>query len=124
MTNQDEIESLQDVVLRVMREKPHTRDCYKMLYIEVLLDQKIAYTSGRGGIYIPYKHYKKLINPNSVGRLFRKWKQEFPELGPTNDQVKEWRQESEASMNDINIWWQPNRIYPHQEQTRLFQVKE
>ena len=100
----EEIEDMKDSILRIAQSKPHTRDCYWMLYMEYLLDQKIAYTSGRGGYYIPFKHIEDMPSTESVSRTFRKLCESHPEIRPS-EKIAEFREDNEREMVCINDWF-------------------
>ena len=120
MTNPEEINTIKDLVLKVVKEKPFTRESYKALIFEVWIEQSHCKISKRKGYYIPMPgdHYKNLANPNTIGRCYRMIKKEHPELRPSAE-VEEWRREREAQMRDINIHWQPQGITTRK-QTLLF----
>jgi len=109
MTNPEEIMSVKDTVLKVVREKPYTRESYWKLYFEVLLELGICKTSRNSGYFIPYAHLKDLISPETISRAYRLLKADDPSLCP-KPKVEEQRREREAQMNDINLHWQPNGI--------------
>jgi hypothetical protein len=75
-----------------------------MLYMEYLLDQKIAYLSGKGGYYIPFKHIEDMPSTESISRTFRKLCESHPEIRPTKE-VQEYREQNEVEMKAINIWF-------------------
>lgn len=109
MTNPDEINTIKDTVLKVVREKPYVRESYWKLYFEVLLEMDICKTSRNSGYFIPYAHLKDLISPETVGRAYRLLKADDPSLRPRSE-IEEERQQREAEMRDINIRWQPNGV--------------
>jgi hypothetical protein len=100
----DDIENMKDAILRIAQSKPYTRNCYWMLYMEYLLDQKIAYLSKKGGYYIPFKHIKDMPSTESVSRTFRKLCASHPEIRPL-EKVSKFREKNEIEMKAINIWF-------------------
>ena len=109
MTNPEEIMSIKDTVLKVVREKPYTRESYWKLYFEVLLELDICKTSKNSGYFIPYAHLEDMISPETIGRAYRLLKADDPSLRPRSE-VEDERKVREAQMRDINIHWQPNGI--------------
>ena len=128
MTNPGEIMSIKDTVLKVVREKPYTRECYWQLFFEVNaaytfidengMEKHPATISGRGGYYFPMAYVKHIISPETVGRAYRLLKADDPTLRPRSE-IEEERQQREAEMRDINIHWQPQGITTRK-QTLLF----
>lgn len=109
MTNPEEIMKIAPIVKKIVREKPYTRESYWKLYFEVLLELNICKTSKKGGYFIPFANLEEMIPPGTVGRAYRKLKENDPSLRP-RPEIEEERQLREAQMNDINIHWQPNGI--------------
>jgi hypothetical protein len=114
----EEIEDMKDSILRIAQSKPHTRDCYWMLYMEYLLDREIAYLSKQGGYYIPFKHIEDMPSTESVSRTFRKLCESHPEIRPTKP-VQEFREQNEVEMTAINEWF-PVSDGSHIKQSCLF----
>jgi len=102
----EDIEDLKETILRITLEKPHTRGCYWFLYFEYLLDQKLAFTSTKGGYYVPFKHIKEMPSTESISRTYRKLCEDHPEIRP-DEKVQEYRMMNEYEMDHINEWWEP-----------------
>ena len=124
MTNPEEIMNIKDTVLRVVREKPYTRESYWQLFFEVHAELGIAKISGKHKCYIfPMANLEKYISPETISRAYRLLKAEDPSLRPIPE-IEEERRQREAEMRDINIHWQPNHVSNYrkgiEQQTTLF----
>ena len=123
MTNPEEIENIKETVLRVVREKPYTRESYWQLFFEVNAARGVCATSPRGGYYFPFAHIKDIVSPETTGRCYRLLKADDPSLRP-RDEIEEERRQRECQMRDINIVWQPNHVSNYRKgienQTTLF----
>ena len=118
VTNPDEIMNVKDTVLKVVREKPFTRESYWQLFFEVNAEYTFidengmgkhpASISGRGGYYFPMAYVKHIISPETIGRAYRLLKADDPSLRPRSE-IEEERRMRECEMRDINIHWQPQR---------------
>ena len=99
----DEILNMSETILRLCKEKPYVRGCYWKLYYEYLIEEGIAFTSKKGGYFIPFKHLEDMPSPESVSRTYRALRELHPEIMPSV-QVQEYRAQNKAEMDDIPNW--------------------
>jgi len=128
MTNPDEIMSVKDAVLKVVREKPYTRESYIWLFFEVHIELGVAKVSWKHKCWIfPMPNTKEYISPETISRAYRMLKAEDPSLRPIPE-IEEERRQRECQMRDINIVWQPNHVSNYRKgienQTTLFEGVE
>jgi hypothetical protein len=100
----EDVEDLTEMVLRIAQTIPQTRDSYPILVIQVWLEQKIMFTSKKGGYFIPYKHIKEITSTESITRTYRKLCEDHPEIRPS-EKVKEYREQNEFEMRCIGQWF-------------------
>jgi len=113
----DDILNMTETILKLCKEKPYVRGCYWRLYYEYLLEEGLAFTSKKGGYFIPFKHLEDMPSPESVSRTYRELRKTHPEIEPET-KIREYRDSNEMEMKGINIWF-PVLSGNHPKQTTL-----
>ena len=95
------MDKLKERVHRLLRNKPDTRESYRLLYMMIWEDElHVRYNlplTQLGYVLGSYKHYK-LTEAESVTRCARKLVEEYPELANEETQAK--RREREEAMRN------------------------
>lgn len=99
--------SQRETVKKILEAKPYTRNSYWQLYMEYLIETKIAYLSKQGGYYIPFKHIGCMPSPESITRIYRKLCETHPEYRSTG-RTRDMRIVNKMDMDHINSWWRPD----------------
>ena len=120
-----DIETLQEIVYKILKEKRATRDDDQLLHYLVLEHLGYAHRV-KNGIFIPWKHISDHPAYESITRLRRKLQEEERNEKPperwsiqSSKIIQGFREEQEQEMRYINQWWTPTRMLPFDKQTLL-----
>jgi hypothetical protein len=100
----DDIENMADTILRICKDRPWVRGCYWRLYYEYLIEEGIAFTSPKGGYYIPFKKTMDMPSPESISRTYRELRKTHPEIEPET-RIREFREQNKQEMDHIPVWF-------------------
>jgi len=99
----EDVQTIKEIVMKLLMEKPSTRDDDQLLHYLVLEHMGFAHRV-KNGIFIPWKHINDHPAYESITRCRRKMQEEHIELAGS-DTVREHRQEQRKEMECIDFWF-------------------